>query len=212
MPDRTVLGAVLAAIVIFFDDPADLFAAQPRRTSGARMPYLVAAVIVLGLLCLVNLVLTLAVIRRLRVHTLRLAELGPATRAPLVQPGTRLGDFSATAVEGETVSRAFFSGPSVVAVFSTECASCHERLPEFTSYLAETRPERVLAVVTGDPGEAGRFTRELTAATVVLEPMGGPVSRALQVSQFPSFYLVDGDGVVVAADTAPGRLPAPTRG
>ncbi|MFI7125156.1 TlpA disulfide reductase family protein [Nonomuraea sp. NPDC050153] len=174
------------------------------------MPYLVAAVVVVGLLCLVDLVLTLAVIRRLRVHTLRLAELAPA-RAPLVRPGTTLGDFSATAVDGETVSRAFFSGPSVVAVFSTECASCHERLPEFTSYLADTRPERVLAVVTGDPDEARRFTGELTAATVVVEPMGGPVSRALQVSQFPSFYLVDGDAVVVAADTAPGRLPAATR-
>ncbi|MFI6734785.1 TlpA family protein disulfide reductase [Nonomuraea sp. NPDC050451] len=175
------------------------------------MPYLVAAVVVVGLLCLVDLVLTLAVIRRLRVHTLRLAELAPTGGAPMVQPGTTLGDFSATALGGESVSRAFFSGPSVVAVFSTECASCHERLPEFTSYLADNRPERVLAVVTGDPDEARRFTGELTSATVVVEPMGGPVSRALQVSRFPSFYLVDGDAVVVAADTAPGRLPAATR-
>lgn len=174
------------------------------------MPYLVAAVIVVGLLCLVNLVLTLAVIRRLRAHTLRLAELGP-TRPSMVQPGTSIGDFSATAVDGQAVSRAFFSGPSVVAVFSTDCASCHERLPEFTSYLADTRPERVLAVVAGDPDEARQFTRELPSATVVLEPMGGPVSRALQVAQFPSFYLVDGDAVIVAADTAPSRLPAVTR-
>ncbi|MFF0865598.1 TlpA family protein disulfide reductase [Nonomuraea sp. NPDC003560] len=174
------------------------------------MPYLVAAVVIVGLLCLVNLVLTLAVIRRLRAHTLRLSELGP-TRPPTVQPGTTIGEFSATTADGGTVSRAFFSGISVVAVFSTECASCHELLPEFTSYLADTRPERVLAVVTGDPDEARRFTRELTSATVVVEPMGGPVSRALQVSQFPSFFLVDGDAVVVAADTAPGRLPAVTR-
>ncbi|WP_431927343.1 TlpA family protein disulfide reductase [Nonomuraea jabiensis] len=174
------------------------------------MPYLIAAVVVVGLLCLVDLVLTLAVIRRLRVHTLRLAELAP-TGAPMVQPGTTLGEFSATALGGETVSRAFFSGPSVVAVFSTECSSCHERLPEFTSYLADTRPERVLVVVTGDPDGARQFTGELTSATVVVEPMGGPVSRALQVSRFPSFYLVDGDAVVVAADTAPGRLPASTR-
>ncbi|WP_214319900.1 TlpA family protein disulfide reductase [Nonomuraea sediminis] len=171
------------------------------------MPYVIAAVIVIGLLCVVDLVLTLAVIRRLREHTQRLAEVGPM-RSPLVQPGTTLGDFSATTVDGETVSRAFFSGPSVVAVFSTECASCHERLPEFTSYLADARPERVLAVVTGDAEEARRFTSELTSATVVVEPMGGPVSRALQVSRFPSFYLVDGDAVVMAADTAPGSLPA----
>ncbi|MGW6501124.1 TlpA family protein disulfide reductase [Nonomuraea angiospora] len=174
------------------------------------MPYLVAAVVVVGLLCLVDLVLTLAVIRRLRVHTLRLAELAPAG-APMVQPGTTIGEFSATALGGETVSRAFFSGPSVVAVFSTECASCHERLPEFASYLADTRPERVLAVVAGDPDAARLFTGELTSATVVVEPMGGPVSRALRVSRFPSFYLVDGDAVVVAADTAPARLPAATR-
>lgn len=174
------------------------------------MPYLAAAVVVVGLLCLVNLVLTLAVIRRLRAHTTRLAELGPA-RPPSVLPGTAIGEFSATALDGGSVSRAFFSGTSVVAVFSTECASCHERLPEFTAYLADARPERVLAVVAGDPGEAGQFTDVLGTATVVVEPMGGPVSRALQVSQFPSFLLVDGDGVVVAADTAPGRLPTATR-
>ncbi|NUR82608.1 MAG: TlpA family protein disulfide reductase, partial [Nonomuraea sp.] len=129
----------------------------------------------------------------------------------LVAPGTAIGEVTAPSAGGGAVSRAFFSGPSVVAIFSTECASCLERLPEFTAYLAQSRPERVLAVIAGDPDEARHFTRELETATVVVEPMGGPVSRALRVSQFPSFYLVDGDGVIVSAETSPSRLPAASR-
>ncbi|WP_433246401.1 TlpA family protein disulfide reductase [Streptosporangium sp. CA-135522] len=175
------------------------------------MPFLVAAVVLVGVLCVLNLVLTVAVIRRLREHTVKLAE-GMPTRPKMIEAGTELPAFDATALDGTGVSKEFFTGPTVVGVFSTSCAACHERMPEFTGYVAGMGTDQVLAVVVQDrEGDAG-FDAELSAvATVVHEPAGGPVSKALQVSMFPGFYLVDGDGVVVAAVGSPADLPLPAR-
>jgi len=51
------------------------------------MPYLVAAVVLVGLLCLLDLVLTFGVIRRLR-------STAEATPRPLTGPGERAGEFA----------------------------------------------------------------------------------------------------------------------
>src|SRR5690349_3316766 len=111
---------------------------------------LTAAVVLVGLLCAVDLVLTLAVIRRLRAHTLALAGMTPK-RPPLPAPGTAVPAFSAVAEGGRVVSDAFFTGPTLVGVFSTTCAACHERLPEFVALARDRSAERVLAVVAGEP-------------------------------------------------------------
>ncbi|WP_433171338.1 TlpA family protein disulfide reductase [Actinoallomurus sp. CA-150999] len=175
------------------------------------MPVLVVAVVFVGILCGIDLLLTLAVIRRLREHTLRLADM-PPTRPDLVRPGTPLGDFKVTAEDGSTVSREAFTSPTVVGVFSTDCSSCHERLPEFTAFVETARPQQVLALVTGQASDAAEFTAAMGAAvTVVVEPLGGPFGRALQVSQFPSFYLIGDDAVIVAAESTPGQLPVTAR-
>lgn len=175
------------------------------------MSVLVVAVVFVGILCGIDLLLTLAVIRRLREHTLRLAG-EPATRPNLARPGTPLGDFEVTAEDGSTVSREDFTGPAVVGVFSTDCASCHERLPEFTTFVETARPQRALALVTGQVSDAAEFVAAMGAAvTVVVEPPGGPFGRALRVSQFPSFYLIGADAVIVAAESTPGLLPVTTR-
>ncbi|MFG1999179.1 TlpA family protein disulfide reductase [Spirillospora sp. NPDC048911] len=175
------------------------------------MSVLVVAVVLVGVLGLANLVLTMAVVRRLGVHSLRLAELGPP-QSRMVAPGTPLAEFEATTLGGSPVSRASFTGQTVVGVFSTECESCHERVPEFAAYLKGAAPEKAFALVTGDAERVATFAEQLEpVATVVVESMGGPLGRALQISQFPSFYLIDGDAVIVAADTDPGRLPVVAR-
>ncbi|MDP9863716.1 MULTISPECIES: TlpA family protein disulfide reductase [Streptosporangium] len=175
------------------------------------MPYLVVAVVFVGALCAVNLLLTLAVIRRLREHSAQLAN-GRSTRPPLVASGTALPEFTASASDGTTVSQDFFTGPTLVGMFSTTCAACHERLPEFTAWAGQLGPGRALAVVTGDPEDAGVFTAALApVAPVVVEPPDGPLARAFQVSFFPTFYLVDDRAVITAAADAPDRLPLAAR-
>ena len=69
------------------------------------MPYLVAAVVLLGVLCVVNLLFTLGILRRLRAQA-------TWTPTPVValSPGSTVGEFSARTTTGEPVSRDAMAG------------------------------------------------------------------------------------------------------
>lgn len=183
------------------------------------MPFLVAAVVFVGVLCAVDLVLTLAVIRRLRLHTLQLAEL-PPPGPQLLPVGTRIPDFLATTPDYETVTGADFR-PGVIAFFSTTCAACKEQLPRFLQYLETFGHERgqVLAVVTGaavtgkESPENHGYAEELRGvARVVREELDGSVGKAFSANVFPAFYLVDDEGVIrvstVSVDGLAAHVPA----
>ncbi|URM98419.1 redoxin domain-containing protein [Actinomadura madurae] len=174
------------------------------------MPYLVAGVVLVGVLCAFDLILTLAVVRRLREHAALLE--GGRAQVPFTAPGTTLPEFSASSLDGTTVTRAFFTEPTIVGLFSTTCASCQERLPEFTERIQGLDARRVLAVIEGEQDEAEPFTTALApVATVVVEPVKGPVSTAFGHPASPSFYIV-GDGAVVTSSTlSPAGLPVPAR-
>ncbi|WP_026402053.1 hypothetical protein [Actinomadura rifamycini] len=107
------------------------------------MPFLITQVVVLALVCGVNLVFTLGVVRRLREHTWLLND---ERRRPRPNMGDVPAPFSATTTDGRTVSR--------------------ESLPEFVRYAAAFPGgrEHVLAVVNG-PAEDVEESRERLAAT-----------------------------------------------
>ncbi|MFD0899543.1 TlpA disulfide reductase family protein [Actinomadura sediminis] len=168
------------------------------------MPYLVAGLVFVGLLSVFDLVLILAIVRRLR-------ERPAAPPVPFTPPGTPLGEFTATGIDGTAVSRAFFTEPTIVGLFSTTCASCRERLPEFADR-ARGSAGPVLAVVEGGRDDAEPFVAALSpVAAVVVEPPDGPVAAAFGRPAFPGFYVVGPDAVVTAAALDPSGLPAPAR-
>lgn len=161
------------------------------------MPYLIAAVVLLGLLSAFNLVLTLTLIRRLRensaAHPGHGDHAGPPTA---LGPGSQIGDFTATTTEGEPVSQADL--PALVAFFSANCPPCHELAPRFAE-LTTGLPR--LAVVTGeDPDLVAVLS---PAVRVVVEDYDGAVSGAFQNTWTPALYIVDGGQHVVATG---GRL------
>jgi peroxiredoxin len=169
------------------------------------MPVLVtgAAVLLVGLV-LLNLLLTVGVIRRLKEHTELIDTLrasGPPDRI-MLPPGAEVGDFSAEALDGTAVSRDGLDGETLVGVFSPGCPACADQLPKFVD-LAESFPggrDRVLAVVVGDPRESADETARLApAARVVNESHEGAVSKALGVSGFPAMARVGADGRVLAS-------------
>ncbi|MEU9024723.1 hypothetical protein [Actinomadura sp. NPDC048394] len=47
------------------------------------------------------------------------------------------------------MTRAFFTEPAVVGMFSTTCASCRERLLEFADRVRPLYARRVLVVIEG---------------------------------------------------------------
>jgi peroxiredoxin len=180
------------------------------------MSYLPAALAAVGVLCLVNLVLTFAVMRQVRRHGEKLAA-GPMFRGEMVTlpVGTKVPEFSTATISGDRRTLADLAGSrSLVGFFSPSCPPCHAQLPEF-SKLAGTIPGgagQVLAVIAGEEKDAAKFGAELgEVASVVIEPGHGPVATAFSTYGRPSFYLVGADGRVEASGPTVGRLAYPVR-
>ncbi|GIH73964.1 TlpA family protein disulfide reductase [Planobispora longispora] len=173
------------------------------------MTYLTAAVVFVGLLCLLNLVLLLGVVKRLRQHSDLLAAGGRPGPGPSLEPGGTIGDFRAPTADGATLAAEQLAGGTIVGFLSPGCGPCERILPEFARFAAaDTRP--VLAVVVAAaPEEAGPAAELLSpAATVVVEGIDGPVARAFGVDAFPTFCLVGEDGTVAAVGLDHRDLPA----
>jgi len=185
--------------------------------------YLVSAVVVVGALGLLNLLVTLGVIRRLR-------ELEPLAHAagdeqtqpghgPIPAPGYPVGQFTTRTTAGELVSREdLLDARTLVAFFSVGCPPCVQALPRFVAHAAAAgSPHGVLAVVRGGGADAAGFVEPLeqVARVVVEDGRGrGPVSAAFGVTGSPAYCLVDGSGTLqasgfkldeVLADAVPGR-------
>lgn len=169
------------------------------------MPFLIAAVVLVGLLCTLDLILTLGVIRRLREHTELLSQRPEGGLRPALPVGGEVGEFTTSTVDGETLTRDALREETVVAFFSPGCQPCEEKLPRFVEY-ARAVPGgrlRVLAAVVGDAGEAGALVAELSpVARVVVEEHDGALSAAFQAKMYPTVLLVapDGSGRPVVID------------
>jgi hypothetical protein len=159
------------------------------------MFFLTTAVVLVGLLCALDLVLTLGVIRRLREHTDLLAELrgGPG----VIAVGEPVDEFVTSTVDGEEFGSAALTGETLVAFFSPDCRPCKEKMPWFIEY-ARTRPggrDQVMAVVVGDADEAAPAAADLSpVARVVVEAAGGPLNTAFKVRAYPSVLVVERTG------------------
>lgn len=166
------------------------------------MPYLIAASVLVGLLSLVNLLLLIGVIRRLR--TMR-----DTSQMPLegLQPGEAIPDFTATATDGAPVSAAYLRGRAMIGFFSPGCGPCKELLPRFVEQ-AEQAPGPVLAVVVATPQDdpAADIARLEKVARVVSEAPQGPVQQVFKVSGYPTVIATDATGTVVFSDA---DVPSP---
>jgi hypothetical protein len=179
---------------------------------------LIGAVVIVGVIALLDLVLTFGVIRRLREHTDLLADGAAVPRgAPTIAPvGEPVAAFSVAAVDGSQVSLADRAGEALVGVFGVGCDACEEKLPVFLERAGRFPGGRdaVLAVVVGaDDGGAATYVDALTAAAVVVreEDRHGPASAALGVTGYPAFAHVAA-GAIRASALDPARLPLPAAG
>jgi thiol-disulfide isomerase/thioredoxin len=159
------------------------------------MAYLVAAVLLAGLLCMVNLLLTVGLIRRLRRQSPP-----PSMMAEGLAPGARVPRFAAMTTSGEPVSDELLGAPALVGFFSPGCQPCKELLPLFAERARGTS-DSVLAVVAATPGEdAGAYIDRLAqVARVVTEVPQGPVQTAFKVSAFPTVITIDAGGTVAGS-------------
>ncbi|GGT03408.1 hypothetical protein GCM10010156_71630 [Planobispora rosea] len=175
-----------------------------------------AALLLVGAICLLDLFLTLGVVRRLREHTAHLEKLMqgggamPATGLP--EAGAVVGAFEARTLDGEEISRDVLSGETLVAFFSPGCKPCLEKLPGFLEHARHRIGGRslILAIVAGgDSSEEMVQALRPVSRVVVEDGYDGPVARAFHVSEYPAFCLVDSEGTIVAAEGDVTRLALP---
>ncbi|MEH1166997.1 TlpA disulfide reductase family protein [Micromonospora sp. CPCC 205539] len=176
------------------------------------MLYLTAAVVILTLLTLFNLMLMLGVVRRLRDHTGRFAEMTRSVMpdVPVLARGRAVPAFSAATRDGGQFTTESLDGDTLVGFFSPSCAPCQALAPRFAEY-AERFPggrDRVLAVVAEDADPAVYVKMFAPVARIVVEEPGGPVATAFEVSGFPALCLIAADGTVAVSGMRMEDLPA----
>ncbi|OLF19241.1 TlpA family protein disulfide reductase [Actinophytocola xanthii] len=171
------------------------------------MGFLVAALVLVGALVVVDLVLTLGVVRRLREHSALISqalESGDRVADFMLPTGTRLPELRATTVDGAPVPE---QGPLLVGFFSPTCRACVERLPGFVDY-ARAFDGRVLGVAVGAHEDVEDIVARLRpVAEVAVEPAEGPLATALRVRGMPAMAVVDADGVIVGSGYELVALP-----
>jgi thiol-disulfide isomerase/thioredoxin len=181
---------------------------------------LTAAVVLVGVLVLLDLLLTLGLIKRVRTHAELLDKVvnaAPASAAA-VEPGQLplgrvVGEFAATTSEGLEISRESFDDGAVLGFFSTWCDTCAEQLPGFLAYAEPLGRERVLAVVHGDEDKLVDLVARLSkVAQVVVEPEHGPIAVATGVMGMPTMAVLDKDWQVTSSGYSSESLaPAAAR-
>ncbi|MEU9606529.1 hypothetical protein [Streptomyces sp. NPDC048057] len=152
-------------------------------------------VLFLGLLCCLNILLTVGVVKRLREHGELLAKQGGASESN-VPVGLAVGEFSAITLDGELIERDDLPDDSVVAFFMHDCLPCQEKVPRFMEF-ARSLPrgrEQTFVLVAEDDGGEREFAEALApVARVVVTNGMGPVAGAFKVSTFPTMLRVARD-------------------
>ncbi|MEU6370066.1 redoxin family protein [Streptomyces sp. NPDC046931] len=178
------------------------------------MPYLIAAVVLVGALCLFDLLLTVGLVRRLRAQRVSRGSADESSFEGMLPVGGVVGGFETRTVDGRPLLNRDLGSGTVVVFLSPGCPPCHEQLPYVTAALTAAPPDGAVAVVVGgvdgDP-ETEQMVKELGPVTRVVHESGtGPVSEAFGVRAFPVMCRVRaiGDELVVEA-VGEQVLPAP---
>jgi hypothetical protein len=173
---------------------------------------LTALVVFVGVLGLLNLVLTLGVIRRLREHTELISSRPPQAPDAMLPAGTTIADFVATTLDGGVVTREDISDMTLVAFLSPACDLCEEQVPLLLERAREMPGgrDRVWVVVVGKGEETQPYAERFReVATVFIEPANAPLPLAFSLNGYPAFGLVDRGGTVLASTFGISRLDLP---
>lgn len=160
---------------------------------------MVAVIVVVGTMCVLNLLLTFAVLRRLRRHA-ELLEAAAAGPEDLV--GRTVPDFAVVTGEGVTVGRAELAGREyLIGFFSANCAPCRDQAPQFAR-LADADPRAALSVVVGDGASADEIRTALVGVPTAVVGLDDPITRDFGVNGYPTMVAVDAGGTVVSASAS----------
>jgi thiol-disulfide isomerase/thioredoxin/Tfp pilus assembly protein PilF len=109
-------------------------------------------------------------------------------------------EFVFTSLQGESISLKELSGKVVVLDFwATWCPPCLESVPELNE-LTKKYPSEKLAVISISADENENQWKDFVAKKNMSWPQyrdaDGRVRRAFQVESFPTYLVIDGDGII----------------
>ncbi|MGW6918021.1 TlpA family protein disulfide reductase [Kitasatospora sp. NPDC054939] len=162
----------------------------------------IAALVIVGCISVFNLVLTIALAKKVSELSRNGASAGGASIPEnALRDGSPVPQFTGRTHSGEIVSgRDLTGGRAVAGFFSTTCKPCRDQAPVFARALADYPGgrERVLAVVKGEGAVADELRAVLEpVARVVVEPAaGGPgtAAEAFGIVRWPSYVDIDAEG------------------
>ncbi|WP_370947236.1 TlpA family protein disulfide reductase [Amycolatopsis sp. cg5] len=144
------------------------------------MTFLVAAVVFVGALCLFELLLTFAVLRRLREQGEELAAL-KAKHGPRYDPAVLAGKEIPVA------------GYDLVGFFDSGCPTCHDEAPRFAELAIS---HTALAVISGQPKDVTDLIELLSpVSALVLGDEATELTEAVNIQAFPTFLRVSGSRI-----------------
>ena len=123
-----------------------------------------------------------------------------------VEVGLEVGDlapdFMTVTPDGEEVSLSDFRGDVVLLNFwATWCGPCRVEMPEFQSVYDQLNPRgfNIIAVdFLEGPERVAEFAGELELSFPVVMDESGAINDMYKIGQYPTSYVVDGHGVIVA--------------
>ncbi len=162
------------------------------------MVYLAVALVAVAALCTWDLLLTLAVLRRLRDRPN--GTMGADTGG--IPVGAAVGSFGTRCVEGVPLTERDLADGALVAFFTTGCVPCRNKLPAFVAEARTMGSRRQVIAVVVSPGatpdetaEAETMARRLApVARVLVEGADGPCTAAFGVTAFPCQFAVSAAG------------------
>jgi len=161
------------------------------------------AVLLLTTVTLLNLALTLAVIRRLR--ALQMWE----TTSSAPTPGTVVNAFNAATIDGRELNeRSVAEGSHLVLFLSASCQPCQD-LADAIERGAHSLPEGSIAFISADTDEpeVSDLAVRLRRVVSVAVDSSGSTARAFQVESFPTVLMVT-DGVITTVGHQPDDVLA----
>ncbi|MGW3243610.1 TlpA family protein disulfide reductase [Streptomyces sp. NPDC001070] len=168
------------------------------------MPFVVAGLVLVGILAALNLGLIIVILRRWQ----ELEAVARTVRAPGEVAGPVVGDrlpaIDADGPLARLLAPAGTAGEETfLGFFSLDCGSCVEALPHFAEYAERvaSRGGRTLAVLRGEDAAGSELAGRLgdIAAEVVTEDLTARLSGAFGVRRFPTFVHYDADGFAILA-------------
>jgi len=167
------------------------------------------ALIVVSVLALLDLLLSVGYIRRLRDldHVLRdrSSLLNRTTMIGGLAVGTPVPSFTATALTGTVVTPDTFAGTNwLLGFFGATCGSCRSYLPVMQQLIDNGAP--ALVVIDGSRDHAADLLKMVRPEVPTVIDVSSDISQAFKLEVYPTFYLVDEIGDIAFASNSVDEL------